>query len=523
MELIPINHPPTLPYKGLTIILDQPSRFDTKHLISGNAGSYFDSLLLPITRFNCDIILANDSRELLPNTKVILLLGQAALEKFAPGIDRSLNTYRGSPYIIYNKDQKIICIPTFTPQDSFDRKNYEHPENEDEQGDDETDEGGEKDNQKTRRKNFKFWFHNDVRKAIRLLQHGIKNYPTVSKIIATSADSILEYLKKCKDGYLTIDIETNPLWQQSLTCIGILWSPTNKLNEIKDEQLEVIVIPFMRYNKELFYTPENYCRIFVALTVAMRSNLVIGHNLSFDLFILLYKYHLHPPINIADTMVRHHRLHPEVEKSLGHCITYYTDEQYHKDESGGFNPVSFEAENKLWMYNAKDVITTFFIYCEQEISLAKAGATVSAEQACKCIRSILAMQFEGLLCDTDKLCKMLDETDKRLDQFARILTILTKRTFNPRSSQQVCKYLYDELKLPRPLYKPTDKESLFKLYAKYRIPSLRVILAYRVEGKQASMFRKIKFWKGNRFTCAYSVCGTDTYRLNSRALLGFKG
>lgn len=506
-----INHPPTLPYKGLTIVLEKPSRFDTRKLISGNAGDYFDAILAPYTRYQCDIRLAIDDRPLLPDTKVILLLGQGALDKYRPATP--LLTYRGSPLL--TPTNKIL-LPTITPQDSFDRRNYENSEIEDDEGEEKE---SEKDYQKTARKNFRFWMHSDVKKAVRLCQRGCETYPIINTFYASPASVIINHLKEIKQGFLTLDIETDV--HQNLTCFSFMWSPSLKLEDIKDNQLISYVIPFKRYNGEIFYDKISCCRLFVALSFAISRNTVVGHNLQFDLFVLLYKYYICPPSLVYDTMVAHHRLHPEVEKSLGHCVSYYTDLPYHKDE-GVFDPKTCEAESNLWRYNAKDVITTFFIACNQQAHIEKAGARDSVKQACATIRSLLAMQYEGCLCDTTKLCAIVDEADKKMEQYKRILKLLTKRDFNPRSHQQVAFYLYKELRLPCPTKDPTKEDNLLKLYAKFQIPSLRVILAARGEGKQASSLRKIRMWRTDRLTCAYPVTGTNTFRLASRELLSFK-
>lgn len=513
-----MHHSPTLPYKGLTIVLDRPSRFDHKQLISGNAGDYFNAILAPFTRFHCDIRLASDTSDFLPGTKVVLLLGQQSLEKYKPSA--ALQTYRGSPLTTRNTDgSEIILIPTFTPQDSLDRKNYENPDDEE---DSETgeDKESEKDYQKTSRKNYRFWMHADVKKAIRICQTGIRIYPHILTKLCPVPSELIQSLSNYENGFLSVDIECDE--NQNLTCFAVMWSPTANINELTDNQLTCYVIPFKRYTGSIFYSQLDYVHILRALTVAFSKNTVIGHNLQFDLFVLLFKYFINPPLAPYCTMVAHHRIHPEVEKSLGHAVSYYTDLPYHKDE-GIYDPKNAEQEQSLWKYNAKDVITTFFIYCVQQKELILNDAVASAKQAMRTMRSLLAMQYEGCLADTDLLCKTVDEADQRMEQYARILKLLTKRDFNPRSSQQVCHYLYTELRLPKPAINPTKEENLLKLYARYQIPSLRVILAYRGEGKQASTLRKIRLWRGNRITCAYAITGTNTFRLNSKALLNFKG
>ena len=77
-----MRHKPTLKYNGLTVILDNPSRFDNCELISGYAGHLFQGAL-SVPRQACDIRLLNTLGEgFLPDTKVILLLGQKSLTTF---------------------------------------------------------------------------------------------------------------------------------------------------------------------------------------------------------------------------------------------------------------------------------------------------------------------------------------------------------------------------------------------------------------------------------------------------------
>jgi DNA polymerase I-like protein with 3'-5' exonuclease and polymerase domains len=505
-----LSHPPIAQYKGLTIILDAPSRFDNRYLISGNVGDYFDKLLIPFTRANCDIRLVDDSRPLLPDTRCVLLLGDASLSRYKAGA--KLLTYRGSPFT-NDLFPNITFLPSIAPQDSFDRKNYENPA--DETNENSEDKESEKDYQKTARKNFKFWFSADVKKAIRIAREGTCKYPEYKVHYCVGAAELKQVLSLCKYGYLVVDIETDR--NQNITCFSFLFSQDKTLDPSKT--YEVYCIPFKRYDSSLFYTQLEYCHIFRSLAVAFRDNTVVGHNLSFDLFVLLFKYYVNVPLRIYDTMVAHHRCHPEVEKSLGHCVSYYTDLPYHKDE-GVFDPKTCHQETQLWTYNAKDVWTTWLVFIGQQEEIAKLKAEESVAQGCGTIRSLLMMQYQGLPCNTETLCKIVDEDDKKYTQYLRILKLLTKRDFNPRSSQQVAEYLYGTLKLPQPTKDPTKEDNLLKLYTKYQIPSLRVILAARGVGKEASSLRKIRLWRGNNITCAYSLT-TEMHRLNSRALLKF--
>ena len=115
-----MRHKPTLNYSGLTVILENQSRFDNCELISGYAGHLFQGALR-IPRQACDIRLLSTLGEgFLPDTKVILLLGQKALGTFK---NAAISEQRGCPWVAHNR----TYIATYAPQDAIDRKTYFNP------------------------------------------------------------------------------------------------------------------------------------------------------------------------------------------------------------------------------------------------------------------------------------------------------------------------------------------------------------------------------------------------------------
>ena len=90
-----MRHKPTEAYSGLTVVIDTPSRFDRHVLLSGYAGAFFDSTLA-VGRYSCDLrTMSTLGAGLLPETKVVLLLGRKCLYQHKPGV--SLDEQRGNP------------------------------------------------------------------------------------------------------------------------------------------------------------------------------------------------------------------------------------------------------------------------------------------------------------------------------------------------------------------------------------------------------------------------------------------
>lgn len=194
------RQPPQLPYSGLTVILSRPSRFDqqTGKLLSGFAGQVFKRYLHPLTAESVDFQVATETVELLPQTRLVLLLGDEALSKFYP-VDKpmSLNDARGNPLV--NKINNIVYLCSFGPQDAQDLADYESG------SDDESESEGDDDvkgHGVTKRRNWSWWLRKDVAKAQRLLKMTVAEitHEEPSDIrIYPPADEICGYLKSIKD------------------------------------------------------------------------------------------------------------------------------------------------------------------------------------------------------------------------------------------------------------------------------------------------------------------------------------
>ena len=59
--------------------------------------------------------------------------------------------------------------------------------------------------------------------------------------------------------------------------------------------------------------------------------------------------------------------------------------------------------------------------------------------------------YKGMRIDTECYLKKFSECEKLKEQLERCLNIIVDRKLNPRSYQQVSKYLYEDLNLPEPI------------------------------------------------------------------------
>ena len=488
-----LRNPPKFNYNGLTIILSNPSRFE-KHKLGEGSGAYFfnSECLSPETNiYCCDTRLIDEKSSLLPNTICVLLLGQRAAHLYT-GSELTLDEIRGSPYIIND----IPTIASFSYQDCIDPQNFESKYNEEvseyeEEYQEERDSYiGEKSRSKTARENFRFWLKADTKKALRILENdGRIPEPsfTPEYHIYPPSEIVYKVLQKEKGLDLYIDIETD-IETLDMRCFSFNFSNSNN----------VYVVPVLDINYKPAY--EQISQIFKALAIAFRDNITIAHNgATFDFFIFAYKYKLPVGKDCFDTLIANHRIFPTIEKSLGHCISYWTYLPYHKSEAAhGYNNLS-QAE-QLWQYCGKDVYTMRLVK-EAQMEYAKndKGLMNSIDQAMKSIRPYLIMSLLGMKYNEEKRQAWILESDRLCMQYMRCMQILTGPKVEMLISNKRCTKYFNEM-LGYPIVKRTKSggsslaaDALLKLKLKHDNPVIDFLLKYREKLKETGTLQ-FKEW-----------------------------
>ena len=531
---------PKLDYNGVTVVLSRGSRFDDRakdigELITGSAGEWFDYSFRPLTRLNCQLRTLDETAAFLPETRAVLLCGVETLKLLNAPAETRLSDVRGIPHD-FPPVPGSFAIPTYHPQDAMDIKNYEDDywKNKEYRGEDEPDEEttdsdeeaegnsakSTKNRGRTSRANFKFWMYQDCKKLGRLLTSGVTRNICHYEIYPAGND-VIDFLMSARDQHLYFDIETDPETFQ-LKCFSVGVSP--KL---------VICVPVTLYNGSLAYSAEFMAKIFRALCHTFKYNIIVGHNIMFDLFVLMWKWRIPPPPwdQIKCTMTMHHRNYLGFEKSLAHCIALYTNQPCHKDE-GNFFPRSLEQEKTLWQYNAKDVEVLPLIHADILIHGEKLGTLSAMDEGNQAIRWLMTMTYRGITVDLDNnhgLCAKIDKNESKQEFFInRVMPRLVGYPLNPRSADQVSNYLYTELHLKRDARVDrhtktgTGKKSLYSLQIRYDIPAITLTLAMRRIATEQGKLKSV-LWHKNKWTGAYNIAGPKSLRLSSNKLFGFYG
>ena len=151
----------------------------------------------------------------------------------------------------------------------------------------------------------------DLRKAKRFLQ-GIKKIERKVNIV-TSLDD-LKHIKPKLKGIVAIDVETKA---KQITCVSFSPSPS-----------ESYVIPIWNLNKEGYHawTFEEELKLWEFMFDILTGDCIkVFHNGIYD--ISYFTNHGIPvALPIEDTMLLHHSISPEMQKSLGFLGSLYCDE-----------------------------------------------------------------------------------------------------------------------------------------------------------------------------------------------------
>ena len=502
-------------FSGLLLVLDEPGRHG---LMQGQGGDYVWKILglSGLTSLHVGVTTLDDFAFAGPreDVRVVVFLGPKGFTRYYPDSTVKLGQAHGYPW----QHGLATAIASFHPTEAYDRTKQFSIDADDE--DPEEPEEAKSSKGTTRRKNYRFWLGQDLRKACRMLPlNGVLPTTDYSIVSYQPLAEVLTALDGARDKQMFFDIETDS--QLRITCFSFRYS---------DSPTTFAVPMFVSYLKEYFHGLENSTKILWALQRAFRFNTVVVHNCLFDLFVTTWRYGLVPPLRVYDTMLSHARLFPEVEKSLGRCVSLYTDYMpYHKNE-GVFEPFNQAQYDSLLQYNAKDVSSLAEVWCGIENLTVGLKAQDSVKQINAAVIPYLLAMVQGLKLDSTVLVKLTTEAARKKVQLQRILNLAVGYKLNPNSPKQVAEYVYSpHFGIPQPDLDPTNEKTLLKVQLKAKNPAITTMLAMRGLSKQLGKL-KLNFYAptplvrvselNGRLTTGYKLAGTTTYRLASAKLLG---
>lgn len=278
------------------------------------------------------------------------------------------------------------------------------------------------------------------------LQRGIKFsreqfvHPDKRYILGVcySAGDFFAFLQRCPyPKFRTIDIETN---NSFITCIGFCL-----------DGKEAISVPWIHLKKE-----EAPFLIKAVAKYIARPIPTVNQNILYD-DTILSAWGMQIPNITGDTMLLAHTLYPEFPKGLDFLTSIYTDLEYYKDDvkdvGDAYNPEKYK--ERLYIYNAKDALTTHITYSQQLEDAKELGVLDFYNRRVMPLFHVYKrITNTGILVDEPKRRFLISKYDMRLREALEHL----QRSLEPddninwatfiSSSQQVAYLVYDYLACP---------------------------------------------------------------------------
>jgi DNA polymerase I-like protein with 3'-5' exonuclease and polymerase domains len=148
---------------------------------------------------------------------------------------------------------------------------------------------------------------------------------------------------------------------------------------------------------------------------------------------------------IGDTLLATSCLYCEFPKNLGFLTSIYTDMPYFKDEGKQFDP-TLHNRDKLYLYCGKDSMATHQIYGQQLEELKETGTIGVYSKLIEILPLYKRMEERGILIDCEQRTRLTAKYETLFDiQLYKLRNLVCRDTFNPLSSVQCQKLVYDEL------------------------------------------------------------------------------
>jgi DNA polymerase I len=334
--------------------------------------------------------------------------------------------------------------------------------------------------------------------------------PDLTIMTRPTLEMIEEYVNRCIDKRkVSFDIETIG---GKVRCLGLCC-----------EQDSAICIPLK--NGILNYwdsTTEERIWRFVHELFANTSVLKIAQNIQFDLHYLTPIVGF-PARPLADTMLFHHLLYPELPHDLDTLCSIYTDIGYY-----GIGQVEKASDEATWVYNAKDVLATLISYDKmyKEASQIKhlpehnSLLDIFHGFTMPLVRPLFEMQQRGILIDEDARDNARVKVETQLADLQKDLNTFAGEEINPKSPKQVADLLYKKRGYKTIHHRKTgnittDKTALDRI-ANMGSEEASIILEIRRLSDLKSKFLDVEASPKSRFHTEYVISGTVTGRLSSR-------
>ena len=430
----------------------------------------------------------------LPNVKVIVALGNYALQAFAG--ESGIKNWRGSVFDVQLGNRTIKCVATYNPAMVL-----RDPETE---------------------VLFKF----DIAKVERVMTGKYEPYHIDAhfNMLADEALFAIERIHTlASDGApVSFDIE---VLSNETACVGLAAdSHSGYCFNFRDQRTN-------RYSA----VEERAIRRAINALLSDTNVKLVAQNGVFDSYWLWYKDRVRVHSIWFDTLLAHHTLYPTLPHSLGALTTQYTDHPYYKDEGKNWRETG--EIDKFWTYNVKDCCLTLDIHKKLLKELTSAGLDeFFFSHVMRLQPKLVRATVIGVKCDvglkTHLVDSIRDDTAQLANTFhtkVRAATGTDDYYPNPNSPQQLSELFFRKLKLVG-RGTATDEENRVRMKkhpgtSTAAIEMLNALDRYKEEYKFLSTYAEMVIDPDERIRCEYKQFGTQAApgRLSSAKVMWGSG
>lgn len=333
-------------------------------------------------------------------------------------------------------------------------------------------------------------------------------------------NNLLSRLDSGESLRLSFDLETRA---GHIACAGISYS-----------LLDAICIPFMCVERRTGYWTEDEEHTIVQLLRRVLTHKlaeVVGQNILYDAQYTWRWWRFVPRI-VQDCMISQHSIFSDKQKSLGYQASVYCNYYYYwKDEGKNWDPAL--GENQLWYYNCQDCVYTDEAGRTELNIVKQMGLEEVHNFQQSMLWPVLKAMLRGAKIDLKRRAELISEVQEHIALREQYLIDVLGHPINPRSSDQMMKLFYDDLKQPiqmtrakkgEPARPTLDDDALQKIAVREPLlkPLINCISDIRTLGIFLSNFLTKPLDTDGRMRCSYNIGGSEsgksapkTYRLSS--------
>lgn len=252
------------------------------------------------------------------------------------------------------------------------------------------------------------------------------------------------------------------------------------------------------------------------------KNLLVGHNIGFDIKVLQRNLGITVGAKVWDTMHGAHFERQDLPKALDMVASRLPGVRYHNWKAA-FHEGLIDGR----AYNALDVAWTAKIWEHQQKEFERRNVTKHfTDDLMPLVPILTEMETRGVRIDTEALEQLRSEQTKVVEQLVDRWNTLTG-DLNPNSPKQLQDFFYGQLGLKKKKDRKTgrvtlNKEAVAKLIEENPdVEPLQILGHIRHAEKVISTYLTLELDGDHRLHPQYNLSGTDTGRLSSGGDEGF--